>query len=49
MQKQKGKLVISKSGVFHIWHIVYVIKILVSPEERKMDFFKISPRAKSVP
>ena len=22
VQKQKGKLVISKSGVFHIWHIV---------------------------
>ena len=22
VQKQKGKLVFSKSGVFHIWHIV---------------------------
>ena len=22
LQKQKGKLVLSKSGVFHIWHIV---------------------------
>ena len=73
MQKQKGKLVFSKSGVFHIWHIVssvaqkqnvvnsinwsvarpkyepYVIKISVSPKERKMDFFKLSPGAKSVP
>ena len=22
VQKQKGKLILSKSGVFHIWHIV---------------------------
>ena len=22
LQKQKGKLLFSKSGVFHIWHIV---------------------------
>ena len=22
VQKQKGKLVFSKSGIFHIWHIV---------------------------
>ena len=28
---------------------IYVMKISVSPEERKMDFFKLSPRAKSVP
>ena len=58
VQKQKGKLVFSKSGVFHIWHIMsseaqgmsinlsvarpryetHVIKISVSPENRKMDF-----------
>ena len=63
MQKQKGKLVFSKSGVFHICHIVssvaqgqdvvkisinwseprpryeiYVIKISLSPENKKMDF-----------
>ena len=67
VQKQKGKLVFSKSGIFHVWHIVsvaedqnvvgvarqrheiHVIKISVSPENRKMEFSKHFPRAKSVP
>ena len=25
LQKEKGKPVFSKSGVFHIWHIVYSV------------------------
>ena len=25
VQKEKGKLVFSKSGVFHIWHIVFSV------------------------
>ena len=56
VQKQKGKLVFSKSGLFHIWHMVssvaqgqndvnwpryeiYVMKISVSPEKRKIVCF----------
>ena len=55
MQKQKGKLVFSKSGISINWPVarpryeIYVIKISASPEKRKIDFFKLFRRDKSVP
>ena len=37
VQKQKGKLVISKSGVFHIWHIVSS----VAQRQNAVNFHKL--------
>ena len=37
VQKQKGKLVFSKSGVFHIWHIVSP----VAQRQKVVNFHKL--------
>ena len=37
VQKQKGKLVLSKSGVFHVWHIVSS----VAQRQYVVNFYKM--------
>ena len=37
MKKQRGKLVFSKSGVFHIWHIVKKVQVGKNQEKAQSE------------